>query len=298
MKKMSSLTKSILLWIFSILFTLTIAVYQRMTGPTYPVSGESEIAGSTIDYEFLRSHGGSGDAPVVVPLPKNSDIKGYFTYRRYKSHDKWDTIPMEKRSDTLFAFVPHQPPAGKVQYNVILENADKRKNLEEEPVIIRFKGAVPKYILIPHVLLMFLAMLFSTRTGLEALIRGKRTYLYTIMTLAALIPGGLILGPIMQKFAFDAFWTGWPVSNDLTDNKTLIAFIFWIIAFLVQWKNRRQSKWALIASIVLLVVYLIPHSVMGSEIDYREREKNRPQTEMQKPETEKSTTPAEQGIFY
>lgn len=291
MTKMNYVTKSIILWIFSIIFTIAIAVYQRMTGPTYPVSGDVELAGSRIDYEFLRSHGGAGDAPVVVPLPEESEIRGYFTYRRYKSHDQWDTIAMEKRNDTLFASVPHQPAAGKVQYNVILESGDKSKSLEPQAVIIRFKGAVPNYILIPHVLLMFLAMLFSTRTGLEVLIRGKRTYLYTIMTLAALIPGGLILGPVMQKFAFGAFWTGWPVSNDLTDNKTLIAFIFWIIAFIVQWRNRKQSKWALIASIILLVVYMIPHSVLGSEIDYREMEENKAQTEMQENrETNKATT--------
>lgn len=272
MAKMSYLVKSILFWVFSIIFTVGIAAYQRMTGPTYPVSGEVQINNTIIDYEFLRSHGGAGDAPVRIAIPGDSDIKGYFAYRRYKSHDRWDTIPMQRKKDTLMAWIPHQPPAGKVQYSVILQSGNETISMQEEPVIIRFKGAVPGKVLIPHIILMFLAMLFSTRTGLEALMRGKHTFLYTKLVLLTLIPGGLILGPIIQDYAFGEFWTGWPVSNDLTDNKTLIAFIFWITAFFVQWKNRDRKGWALAAAIVLLVVYLIPHSVLGSEIDYREME--------------------------
>ena len=78
----------------------------------------------------------------------------------------------------------------------------------------------------------------------------------------------MIFGPIVQKFAFNAFWTGWPWGHDLTDNKTIVAFIFWLIALIRLIKNKEKRGWALVASIVLLVIYLIPHSVLGSEIDY------------------------------
>ena len=80
--------------------------------------------------------------------------------------------------------------------------------------------------------------------------------------------GGMILGPIVQKYAFDAYWTGWPFGHDLTDNKTLIAFIAWIIAYLRLRKNRNNRGWAIAASVILLLVYLIPHSMFGSQLDY------------------------------
>jgi hypothetical protein len=81
--------------------------------------------------------------------------------------------------------------------------------------------------------------------------------------------GGLILGPIVQQYAFGAFWTGWPFGHDLTDNKTIIAFIFWAIAlFQVMKKKPKAGIWVIVATIVMLAVYLIPHSVLGSEIDY------------------------------
>ena len=55
--------------------------------------------------------------------------------------------------------------------------------------------------------------------------------------------------------------------NDLTDNKTLIAVIFWIIAFFANRKKQRPV-WIIIASIVMLMIYLIPHSMFGSEFNY------------------------------
>ena len=34
--------------------------------------------------------------------------------------------------------------------------------------------------------------------------------------------GGMILGPIVQKYAFGAYWTGIPFGHDLTDAKNLV----------------------------------------------------------------------------
>jgi hypothetical protein len=72
----------------------------------------------------------------------------------------------------------------------------------------------------------------------------------------------------VQKYAFGAYWTGWPVGTDLTDNKTAVAFLLWVLAVYKLWKDREKRGWALVAAIVLLLIYLIPHSMMGSEIDH------------------------------
>jgi hypothetical protein len=49
----------------------------------------------------------------------------------------------------------------------------------------------------------------------------------------------MILGPVVQKFAFGEYWTGFPFGTDLTDNKTLIAFIGWIIALVAVFKSEK-----------------------------------------------------------
>lgn len=257
---------SFLWWIFAIVFTIAIASYQRITGPTYPKDSTVNLSNSELRFKLIRSHG-DGDAEIKLYIP-NKEIKGKIYFKRFKSFDKWTAVDMVRNGDNLSFSLPHQPPAGKIEYLVRLDNGLQQVNLTREPVIIRFTGKVPLFILIPHIIIIFLAMLFSTRTGIEALIRGSKTYKYTIWTIVLLFAGGLVLGPIVQYYAFGAFWTGWPFGGDLTDNKTLLAFIFWIIAFFVLRKHPENRFWPIIASIVMLLVYLIPHSVLGSEIDH------------------------------
>jgi hypothetical protein len=259
--------KFTLIWIFSFLFTISIAYYQRKTGPTYPVSGKTEIAGQTVKYKLIRTHGGDEDAPIRIKKV-GQGIEGLIKYKRFGTDDEWTSKSMTRSGDDLEATLPHQPPAGKLMYHIALTSGDESVLLNDEPTIIRFKGAVPAWVLIPHVIIMFTAMMMSTRTGLEALFRGGRSYKYAWITLVTLFVGGLILGPVVQKYAFDAFWTGWPFGHDLTDNKTLLAFIFWAIAVWRLRKNPASRTWPVLAMIVLLLVYLIPHSMFGSSLDY------------------------------
>jgi hypothetical protein len=264
---MNKILRSILFWLLAILMAGGVAVYQRMTGPTYPVKGSVVLGNETVKYKLIRSWGGDEDARIVIPVQRE-DVVGEFSWRRYKSHDDWQAVGMERTEEGLVAHIPHQPPAGKVMYEILLHHDATETTLTAAPIVIRFKGAVPHWITLLHILFIFLAFIFSMRAGFEALIKGRYTYAYTLLTLIFLILGGLALGPIMQKFAFGAYWTGWPMGHDLTDNKTAVAAIFWFIALFAQIRNRNSKRWALIAAIVLLAVYLIPHSVLGSELDY------------------------------
>ncbi|MFC1556565.1 hypothetical protein ACFL6I_04495 [candidate division KSB1 bacterium] len=48
----------------------------------------------------------------------------------------------------------HQPPAGKLMYRALLSHNNILFRLpENNPVVIRFRGDVPPFILIPHSLL-------------------------------------------------------------------------------------------------------------------------------------------------
>jgi len=259
--------KSLWIWIFAIVFTLVIAVFQRMTGPSYPVTGKVTLHNNEIKFR-LPTTSDSKTGEIVKIEANDTKISGKIEYKRFKSKDTLTSIPMKRDGEYLVAVIPPQPAAGKVQYKITLESGTDKAVLSDDWVVIRYKGVVPYSVLFPHILLMFLAMLFSTRAGLEAIFKGFRTYRYSFVTLVTLFFGGAILGPIMQKYAFDAYWTGWPFGHDLTDNKTLVALIFWGIAFYKLSKNKYDRKWAIIAAIILFAVYMVPHSVLGSEIDY------------------------------
>ena len=189
-------------------------------------------------------------------------------YKRFKSHDEWKEDAMKNTGGELCYYLPEQPAAGKIMYQIFLTDGDKRIPLTEEPINIRYKGSVPMGVIIPHILFMFLSMLFSFRAGIEVLRKGRKIVSLAWMATLSLLVGGLILGPIVQKYAFDAYWTGWPFGHDLTDNKTIVSFIFWLIACIVLLRNPNKKSWVLAAAIIQLLIYLIPHSMFGSELDY------------------------------
>lgn len=259
--------KNFLLWTIAIALSLACMVYQRLTGPTHPERGTVKIEQTPVKYKLLRSHDVEIDAPISI-LVEDQAISGSLIYKRYNSHDEWTKMPLKRDGSKLIAAIPHQPAAGKVVYKVELEKNGQLYPLTKEPVIIRFKGIVPTGILLPHVLFMVLAMILSTRAGLEALAYRKQSYFYALLACCTLLLGGLILGPIVQKYAFGAFWTGWPFGTDLTDNKTALSFIVWIIALIKVKKDSANRFWPIFAAILLLAIYLIPHSMFGSELDY------------------------------
>jgi hypothetical protein len=271
--------KSILLWVIAFVLMSGLAIYQRMTGPTYPKRGDYTVNGTTVKYKFIRTHVDRENAEINFRIKDgNEDINAKLKYRRFKSYDSWHEVPMDKGTDkkgrTVYsAEIPKQPAAGKVQYEVLIDDGEGHwVPVVTEPVIIRFKGHVPEFVLYPHIFFMFLSMVTAMRALIEVLFKRDRAYLFGIITLVSFAIGGLILGPVVQKYAFDAYWTGWPFGTDLTDNKTLASVVMWVIAIWRVKKNPKQQWWIIIAVIVQLAIYLIPHSLLGSEIDYTKLE--------------------------
>ncbi len=259
---------SLVLWILALILTVASAVYQRMTGPTHPLRGEVKLSDTKIKYRLIRSHGGEGGAPVRVEVA-DKETSGSLGWKRHKTQDKWSYLEMGREGGELVGMLPHQPPAGKLDYRVILQKGGERVTLGGSPVTIRFKGAVPLPVLVVHVIAMFGGMLLATRAGLEFWAVQPRYGPLVLWTLGLLFIGGLVLGPVVQKYAFGEYWTGWPYGTDLTDNKTAIAWLAWVGAW---WGSRRSAHpgwWVLAASVITLVVFAIPHSMFGSELKYK-----------------------------
>lgn len=266
--------QSVFFWILSFLLTVTIAIYQRLTGPTYPVRGREILSGRTITYRWITSHEQNHPLPVEITV-SGGKIGATLLYKRYRTDDEWSIAPMApKEGETLGASVPGQPPAGKVEYLVRVRDDEGRITILHggKALVARFKGNVPAGYLVIHIVFMFLGIWFAIRAGLEAMRRGGQSEKLVVWTLAFTFVGGMIVGPIVQKYAFGVFWTGFPAGTDLTDNKTLLALIFWLSAY---WLRKKSRWWTVSAAILMIIVYLIPHSLAGSELDYsRDRPKN------------------------
>lgn len=252
--------RTILFWIIAIVSTLVFAVYQRVTGPTYPLSGKINFDGKEIAYKLERSQETIKNYLIEIETGDET-IRGILLWRKFNSGNDFTAIPMTG-SKKLSAELPVQKRLEKLDYYIQLSNDDKTAILPKEKIVtIRFKDPVPISVLIPHISAMFFAMMLSTRTGLEFFNKEPQFNKLTIWTLIILFIGGFPLGFAMNGFAFGEMWGGWPFGHDVTDNKTQIAFIAWLIAFYFIKKKKNAKLAALLAAIIMFAVYMIPHSV-------------------------------------
>ena len=273
------------LWVMAVAFMMTAAVYQRLTGPTYRLRGEFTVAAETYRYRLIRSAYSTADTLVTIPLPR-TEVTGSLFYKRYPTNDEFTVLPLEVHGEQLGARLPAQPPAGKLEYYLTLDTPAGSLTIpgnEAGSVIIRFKGPTPLYVLLPHVFMMFFAVLVGIRAGLAALFAPAGIGKLSWTTLLLVTVGGLLLGPIVQKTAFGEYWTGFPFGFDLTDNKTLIMWLVWVAAcaVLLKYSTEQYLRRAAVvgAAVVMVVVYLIPHSLRGSELDYSQLDEGVPATE-------------------
>lgn len=252
-------------WLLAIIITLALSIYQRITGPTHPKKISIELRGENYKVKLPRSGVQKDeiinlkDVPALPELAEGLKLH----YRQFPTTNDYTTVDFQLKDETWQAALPVQPIAGKLQYYLTI---DGRDYLKDEPVVIRFRNDVPAYILIPHILLMFGAMLFAVYTFLLVVTR-KEYGKWLKVTVLTLFVGGFLFGPLVQHAAFGPWWTGFPYGTDLTDNKTLISFVFFLAALAtMKW---RYNKWVVIlAVLVMIAVFTIPHSAYGSEYDY------------------------------
>jgi hypothetical protein len=256
------MTSSRLLWTLAVVLTLAFSVWQRVSGPTFPIYGRIELNGATFRYKLERTHAGPGDA--IVELTPGGGAIGVLEWRDHEPAGPWhamDLISLSSRP-ALAAPIPHHAPGQKVDYRVKLEAGDATTVLPPTGfATLRFRNDVPWWILIPHIVCMIGALLMSTRAALEAIARGPKLRPFTLRTISALFLGGFPLGLAVSGYAFGVPWGGFPLGNDATDNKTLIAFVAWLLAGAAVFRARDPRGWVLGAAVVMLAVYLVPHSL-------------------------------------
>jgi hypothetical protein len=268
---------SLTLWVAAFLVTVLLAGFQRKTGPSYPIDGQVRLSsGETIDYSLPRSNQGRPELEIELVMPSGGG-EATLEWRRWPTEEAFRRQSMGVGSDgRLVARIPTQPAAGKVEYRIVLRAGGAAVSIPAtETVVARYRDDVPVSVLIPHILAMFLSMLISSRALFEVLRPGApRARALVLVSMALLVVGGLVLGPIVQRFAFGAYWTGWPLGSDLTDNKTLIAFLAWLPATILAWRRGPTRLAVTMGWLVMMGVFLIPHSARGSQLDWSEMEED------------------------
>ena len=273
---MKTFFKQLLLWMLAIVITVAAVLYQRTTGPTYPVKGMLSSNSQDFKYKLIRTHETTAGAIITLPNTEAKDFKATLHYKRLGTKDELTVVAFKRDGATYTAQLPVQASAGKMEYFIkgTLNEASFRVPEEgEDNIILRYKDPVPNGVLYPHIFLMFFAILFGMRAAISALFDLKTMRRWALVSFIGMTIGGMVLGPIVQKYAFGEYWTGFPYGGDFTDNKMLIMWLAWAITMaIIGLKPKHNEKISrtivLFAAIVMTVVYLIPHSMGGSTLDY------------------------------
>jgi hypothetical protein len=279
--------RQFLLWTAAVFITIAAVIYQRATGPTYPVKGVINANNQEYKYKLIRTHETTAGAKISLPKTEASDFKVFLNYKRFQTTDSMTVVPFVLDGDTFTAELPKQPAAGKMEYFVsgsIDNNEFRVPQKGEDNIVLRYKDPVPGGVLWPHVFMMFFAILFGMRAALSALFDPKTMRKWAIVALIGMSIGGMVLGPFVQKYAFGEYWTGFPYGGDFTDNKMLIMWLSWVFALaIIGFKPKKKEKISrvvvLMAAVVMTMVYLIPHSMGGSTLDYDKIDKGIDPTE-------------------
>ena len=272
----------VVFWILAIILTIACFTYQDHTGPTYPLEGKFQTSLGVVDFQFLRSETIGTDLKIMLLDPVPDGISGTVKYRRFKSHDEWNSVPLfhgafefsrrgkKQLIQGLGASLPSlQERAGKYEFFVFISDGqgEPKSVTGEKPIYARYKASVPHWALLTHILSIFASMMLAIRTVFEAMVNGRYKWMIWA-TLISFILGGFVFGPIVQWYAFGVWWSGMPFGIDWTDNKVLLELAFWLLALYLNRGDRRHRGSVYLAGVITLLVYFIPHSIFGSEYDY------------------------------
>jgi len=146
--------------------------------------------------------------------------------------------------------------------------------------VLKYKGEASTPVIAAHVFFMFAAFFFMVMSALAAIeiLRGREDKTNAMRAarwaLVASFIGGWPLGFILNYQTFGPLWEGFPFGYDITDNKTQVIFLLWLVSVLLAWGSfvgrgeerdrlgRRPFAIAIIACfLVSLALFILPHSI-------------------------------------
>lgn len=246
-------------WIIAIIITLGISYYLRISNQTKSIEGTILIDKNEIKFKLPRTYNIGLDTSVRLSI-QDTAYKAYLLYRQHKTDSQFTRLSMQRQDTTLIAFLPNQNPGVKLEYFIELQHGNNKYTIPNNiKVVALFKDSIPMGVLLPHIIIAFFAVIYTNVTLLEALFKGTKVVIYSLITVVFILFGDLFLGPIVNNYAFGKYLTGVPFNFNIAENKYLYSFICWIITFFAIWKfdYEKYRWWVVGASLFFLILLFI-----------------------------------------
>jgi len=177
-------------------------------------------------------------------------------------------VPGYKLGERTYYYIEALDGANRV---VNPENAGDVFESEYNYFKIRWEGKATFILLLLHIVLMV--------TALFLLIHALYYAMYYLQTgekdismiravnagILAFFITGFPIGCIIEKQVLGNYWEGIPFGTDITDSKTLIILLLWLVFMILQRKgiisNRSYARWVIINTVITIILFLLPHSL-------------------------------------
>jgi hypothetical protein len=269
--------------IIALLCTLVLLGAARRLTSGKPRDVHVEDGDVVLSFRTVTEHFGPGQPYLKVRLeaPSGSRIMLHYVTPDDPSVQKRGLVPIGNKQYSMY--LPIRGIGSRVKYAFSLTRPDGsvvRVPEGEKYYVLKFKGKASGWAIAAHVVFMFGAFFFMTYALLGAIgilrkSEGKRRAVGAARwALLFTFIGTWPLGLLLNWQTFGVLWEGYPFGRDVTDNKTQIVFVFWLVSLLLvrgslmgrgEERDRLGPKgfaWAIVASFaVSLALYLLPHSL-------------------------------------
>jgi len=267
-------------------FILTVALLwmSRSLSTRKPHDLVVERSGFRIEHRTVTEQVGPGSPDLSLTVKGDGAIEPVVRYREGKE-ETLRTVVMTDGGDGMWrTALPEFEKGTKIYYALeLLRGGGTVARIPEEDgsfLFIKYKGKVSAIVLTLHILFMFASFYFMVQSLWSAIgiLAGRawkaEAVRHARWVLISSFIGGWPLGFILNYQAFGVVWEGFPFGYDVTDNKTQIMFVFWLVSlllvrgsFLGRGEERdtlgaRGFAYALMVSfIVSLSLFIVPHSL-------------------------------------
>jgi hypothetical protein len=231
---------------------------------------EEAEAGTEVTIEVqVEASGDIAEPGVFLYYKSEQELFVVVPMQRFEEGQYFGNIPAHERGSLIKYYVEGR--AG--QDLVVQVPAEGRPRFE-----FYFKGTPNRYVLIAHIAVIFAALFFFILAGYFAYrgLKERRASLHVprlglvgaVLFFIASIP----LGMIVAYHTYGKLWTGFPVGNDLTDNKSLVILLYWAAAtFFYRGSALRKDPGSdilpgraipyvyIVGFMITAVLFLIPH---------------------------------------
>lgn len=264
-------------YVVALALTILLLGLARRISTRHPADYSAEAGGIALNHRTVTED--FGDGPKINIEATSTEGLTAIVYYSPVEGGPYTTDSLNRMPDRFSLTLPVLEKGNRWYYHIKVSQAGKEiaKFPPGPDQFIKFKGHVPSYILIPHIFCMFATIFFGLLTVFSSIsvVRGKphirQSVRYLLWTVIFAFIGGFPLGYLVAYLAFGQGWGGIPIGWDITDNKTVILFLFWLVTFILAGRGLKGERisiskkaymsLAITSFIVTVLAFIIPHSI-------------------------------------